>query len=96
MKIEWLNLLHDLIFSHQCSVFEVLRVCGRTQELLIIAFLVLTTGLTQLPVGVDLVGQVGSQELFLSMGRLEVDSNLIESLLGTEMWLVVELLVLVL
>jgi len=89
-------LLHDLIFSHQCSVFKVLRVCGRTQELLIIAFLVLTTGLTQLPVGVDLVGQVGSQEFLLGVRRLEVDSNLIKSLLGTEVRLVVELLKLVL
>ena len=77
-------------------VLEVLGVRSRTDELLILASLILTASLTELPVGVDLVGQVGSQELFLSMGRLEVDSNLIEGLLGTEMWLVVELLVLVL
>ena len=95
-EIELLYLLHDLIFSNEGSVLEVLRVRCSTDELLISAPLVLTAGFTQLPVCVDLVGQVLSQELFLSLLCLQIDLNLIKSLFGAEVRLVVELLVLVL
>ena len=91
-----LYLLHDLIFSNESSVLEVLRVRCSTDELLISAPLVLTARFTQLPVCVDLVGQVLSQELFLGLLCLQIDLNLIESLLGAEVRLVVEMLVLVL
>ena len=91
-----LYLLHDLIFSNESGILEVLRVRCRTDELLISAPLVLSARLTQLPVCVDLVLQVLSQELFLSLLRLQIDFNLIEGLFGAEVRLVVELLVLVL
>ena len=91
-----LYLLHDLIFSNESGIFKVLRVRCCLDELLISAPLVLTAGFTQLPVCVDLVGQVLSQELFLSLLCLQIDLNLIKSLFGAEVRLVVELLVLVL
>ena len=95
-EIELLYLLHDLIFSNESGIFKVLRVRCCLDELLISAPLVLSARFTQLPVCVDLVGQVLSQELFLSLLCLQIDLNLIKSLFGAEVRLVVELLVLVL
>ena len=95
-QIELLYLLHDLIFSNEGSVLEVLRIRCSTNELLISTPLILTARFTQLPVCVDLVLQVLSQELLLSLLSLQIDLNLIKSLFWAKVRLIVKMLKLVL
>lgn len=63
-------LLHDLVFSHEGRVLEVLCIRSRTNEFLICTPLILATCLTKLTVCVDLVGQVVVQEILLRLRRV--------------------------
>ena len=83
------NLLHDLVFTLECGVFERLGVCSCTDKLLIGFSLLVTTSFTQLPICVDLIGQVSVKEIFLGFLGLKIDSNLIKSLFRSEVRLIV-------
>lgn len=79
-----------MILSHQCSVFEVLRVQSRTDEFLIRTPLVLSTSLAHLPVCVDLVAQCIPQEIFLSLMCIQVNLDLIKRFFRAKVWFVVQ------
>ena len=83
------SLLHDLVLLHQSGVLKRLRLNLVLDEFLVLSTLHLAACLTHLPLRVDLVGQVHLQELLLLLAGLKVALDLIESLLGAEVRLVV-------